>query len=207
MYIFTTNHAAQTLALAKSEIRSFSTTLQPLRLMLFEYVLLVNVQRIPILSYCLMAHLLGLDEMGVLQTMIWQNMAHDPSPEKANRISRLVSPKACYAFRHQGGLGLRYFFFSLCMDMVVTAVTYINCNGPTSLNEAFAEAMLSTTSNAIEDTVMDACHAIGLRYHSTGLWDSCPPSSFLLKGKIHVRLQATKPTPQCSKFGNQIRQN
>ena len=50
VYIFTTNHATQTLALAKSEIRSFFTTLQPLQLSLSEYVLLVNVQRIPILS-------------------------------------------------------------------------------------------------------------------------------------------------------------
>ena len=34
--------------------------------------------------------------------MIWQNIAHDPSLEKANRISRLVSPKARCTPRHQG---------------------------------------------------------------------------------------------------------
>ena len=43
VYIFTANHEAQTLALAKSEIRSFFTTPQPLRLTLSEYILLVNV--------------------------------------------------------------------------------------------------------------------------------------------------------------------
>ena len=81
VYIFTANHKAQTLALAKSEIRSFFTTLQPLRLALSEYVLLVNVQLIPILSYCLMAHPLAVNELGVLQAMISQNIAHDPSPD------------------------------------------------------------------------------------------------------------------------------
>ena len=87
VYIFTTNHAAQTLAFAKSKIRSFFTTLQPLRLTLSEYILLVNVQLIPILSYPLMAHPSALNELGIFQAMIWQNIAHDPSPEKANRIS------------------------------------------------------------------------------------------------------------------------
>ena len=96
VYIFTANHEAQTLALAQSETRSFFTTLQPLRLTLSEYILLVNVQLIPILSYRLMAHPLALNELGALQAMIWQNIAHDPSPDKANRISRLVSPKDRY---------------------------------------------------------------------------------------------------------------
>ena len=176
VYIFTANHEAQTLALAKSEIHSFSTTLQPLRLTLSEYVLLVNAQLIPILSYRLMAHPLALNELGVLQAMIWQNIAHDPSPEKANRIFRLVSPKARYAPRHQGGLGVRHFTFSLCMAQVNTAVRYLNGDGPVSTNEGFSEAMLSTTRNPIHDTVMDACHTIGLRYYSTSLWASCPPS-------------------------------
>ena len=71
VYIFTPNHAAQTLAFAKSEIRSFFTTLQPLRLTLSGYILLVNVQLIPILSYRPMAHPLALIELGVLQAMIW----------------------------------------------------------------------------------------------------------------------------------------
>ena len=135
-YIFTTNHAAQTLAWAKSEIRSFFTTLQPLLLNLSEYVLLVNVQLIPILSYCLMAHPLALNESGVLQAMIWQNIAHDPAPEKANRISRLVSPKARYTPRHQGGLGLRHFTFFLCMALVNTAVRYLNADGAVSTRDA-----------------------------------------------------------------------
>ena len=85
VYIFTTNHAAQTLALAKSEIRSFFTTLQPLRLTLSEYVLLVNVQLIPTLSYRLMTHPPALNELGVLRAMIWQNIAHDPSPKESQR--------------------------------------------------------------------------------------------------------------------------
>ena len=87
VYIFTKNHARQTLALAKSEIRSFFTTLQPLWLTLSECVLSINVQLIPILSYRLMAHPLALNELGGLQTMIWQNIPHDPSLEKAKRIS------------------------------------------------------------------------------------------------------------------------
>ena len=87
VYIFTTNHAAQTLALAKSEIRSFFTTLQPLRLTLSEYIPLAKVHLIPILSYRLMAHPLALNELGVLQAVIWQSIEQDPSPEKANRIS------------------------------------------------------------------------------------------------------------------------
>ena len=135
VYIFTTNHATQKPALAKSEIQSFFTTLQPLRLTLSEYVLLLNVQIISILSYRLMAHPLVLNELGILQTMIWQNISHDPSPEKANRTSQLVSPKARYAPGQQGGLGLRHFTFSLCMAMVNTALRYLNGDGPTSTNE------------------------------------------------------------------------
>ena len=205
VYIFTTNHAAQTLALAKSEIRSFFTTLQPLRLTLSEYILLVNVQLIPILSYRLMAHPLALNELGVLQAMVWQNIAQDPSPEKANRMSRLVSPKARYTPRQQRGLGLRHFTFSLCMALVNTAVRYLNGDGPASTNEAFAEAMLSTTRNPIQNTVMAACHTIGLRYHSTGLWASCPPSLFLPKEKVQVRFLATKATTHHSKLGNRLK--
>ena len=205
VYIFTANHEAQTLALAKSEIRSFFTTLQPLRLTLSEYILLVNVQLIPILSYRLMAHPLALNELGALQAMIWQNIAHDPSPDKANRISRLVSPKTRYTPRHQGGLGLRHFTFSICMALVNTAIRYLNGDGPASTNESFSEAMLSTTRNPIQDTVMDVCHTIGLRYHSTGLWASCPPSLFLPKEKVQVRFLATKPAPQYSKFGNRLK--
>ena len=134
VYIFTANHEAQTLALAKSEIRPFFTTLQPLRLTLLEYVLLVNVQLIPILSYRLMAQPLALNKLRPLQAMISQNIAHDPSPDKANRISRLVSPKACYTRRHQGGLGLRHFTFSICMALVNTAIRYLNWDGPNSTN-------------------------------------------------------------------------
>ena len=204
VYIFTTNHATQTRALAKSEIRSFFTTLQPLRLTLSEYVLLVDLQLIPTLSYRLMAHPLALNELRILQAMISQNVAYDPSPDKANRISQLVSPKARQTPRNQAGLGLRHFTFSLCMAMVSAAVRYLNRDGPTPTKKPFAEAMLSTTRNAIQDTVMDACHTIGLRYHSTGLWASCPPSLFLLKERIQVRFQATKPTPQYSKFGNRL---
>ena len=196
VYIFTANHEAQTLALAKSEIRSFFTTLQPLRLTLSEYILLVNVQLIPILSYRLMAHPLALNVLRALQAMIWQNIAHDPSPDKANRISRLVSPKDRYTPRHQGGLGLCHFTFSICMALVNAAIRYLGGDGPASTNESFSAAMLSTTRNPIQDTVMDACHTIGLRYHSTGLWASCPPSLFLPKEKVHVRFLATKPAPQ-----------
>ena len=65
--------------------------------------------------------------------------------------------------------------------------------------------MLSTTRNPIQDTVMDACHTIGLRYHSTGLWASCPPSFFLPKEKVQVEFLATKPAPQYSKFGNRLK--
>ena len=137
--------------------------------------------------------------------MIWQNIAQDPSPEQANRISRHVSPKARYTPRHQGGLGARHFTFSLCMALVNTAVRYLNGDGPASTNEAFAEAMLSTTRNPIQDTVMDACHTIGLRYHGTGLWASCPPSLFLLKEEVQVRFLATKLAPQYSKFGNRLK--
>ena len=205
VYIFTANHAAQTLALAKSEIRSFFTTPQPLRLTLLQYVLLVNVQLIPILSYRLMAHPLALNELGALQAMIWQNIAHDPSPEKANRISQLVSPKARYTPRHQGGLGIRHFTFSICLALVNTAIRYLNGDGAASTNEAFSEEMLSTARNPIQDTVMDACHTIGLRYHSTGLWGSCPPSLFLPKEKVEVRFPGTKPAPQYSKFGNRLK--
>ena len=116
--------------------------------------------------------------------MIWQNIAHNPSPEKANRITRLVSPKARYTPRHQGGLGVRHFTISLCMAIVNIAIRYLNRDGPTSTNNVLAEAMLSTTQNAIQHTVMDACHVIGLRYHSSGLWASCPPSLFLLNEKV-----------------------
>ena len=205
MYIFTANHEAQTLALAKSEIRSFFTTLQPLRLTLSEYILLVNVQLIPILSYRLMAHPLALNELRALQAMIWQNIAHDPSPDKANRISRLVPPKARYTPRHQRGLGLRNFTFSICMALVNAAIRYLNGDGPASTNESFSEAMLSTTHNPMQDTVMDRCHTISLRYHSTSLWASCPPSLFLPKEKVQVRFLATKPAPQYSKFGNRLK--
>ena len=113
--------------------------------------------------------------------------------------------KARYTPRHQGGLGLCHFTFSLCMATVHTAIRYLNRDGPTSTNEVFAEAMLSTTRNAIQYTVMDACHAIGLRYHSTGLWASCPPSLFLPNEKVQVRFQAAKPAPHYSKFGNRLK--
>ena len=205
MYIFTANHEAQTLALAKSEIRSFFTTLQPLRLTLSEYILLVNFQLIPILSYRPMAHPLALNELGALQAIIWQNIAHEPSPDKANRISRLVPPRDRYTPRLQGGLGLRHFTFFICMALVNTAIRYLNGDGPASRNESFSEAMLSTTRNPIQDTVMDACHTIGLRYHSTGLSASCPPSLFLPKEKVQVRFLATKPAPQYSKFGSRLK--
>ena len=152
-----------------------------------------------------MAHTLALNELGALQAMIWQNIAHEPSPDKANRSSSFVSPKDRYTPRHQGGLGLRHFTFSICMALVNTAIRYLNGDGPASTNESFSEAMLSTTRNRIQDTVMDACHTIGLRYHSTGLWASCPPSLFLLKRKVQVRFLATKPAPQYSKFGDRLR--
>ena len=93
--------------MAKSEIRSFFTILQLLRLTLSEYVLLVIIQLIAILSYSLMEHLLALNELGILQSVIWQKIACDPSLEKANRISGLFPPKVRYAPCHQGGLGLR----------------------------------------------------------------------------------------------------
>ena len=152
-----------------------------------------------------MQHPLALNEFGALQAMIWQNIAHDPSPEKANRISRLFSPKARYTPRHQGGLELRHFTFSICMALVNTAIRYLNGDGPASTNESFSEVMRSTTRNSIQDTVMDACHTIGLRYHSTRLWASCPPSLFLPKEKVQVRFLATEPAPQYSKFGNRLK--
>ena len=92
------------------------------------------------------------------------------------------------------------------MALVNAAIRYLNGDGPASTNESFSEAMLSTTRNQIQDTVMDACHTIGLRYHSTSLWASCPPSLFLPKEKVQVRFLATKPAPQYSKFGNRLEQ-
>ena len=91
------------------------------------------------------------------------------------------------------------------MALVNTTVRYLNGDGPASTNEAFAEAMLFTTSNPIQDTVMDACGTIGLRYHSTSLWASCPPSLLFLKEPVQVRFLAAKPTPQYSKFGNRLK--
>ena len=162
VYIFTANHEAQTLALAKSEIRSFFTTLQPLRLTLSEYIHLVNVQLMPILSYRLMAHPMALNELGALQAMIWQNIAHDPSPDKANRISRLVSPKDRYTPRHQGGLGLRHFTFSISMALVNTAIRYLNGDGPASTKKSLSEAMLSTTRNPIHRPPIPQHRPLGL---------------------------------------------
>ena len=85
------------------------------------------------------------------------------------------------------------------------STTMQRLHGPASTNESFSEAMLSGTRNPIQDTVMDACHTIGLRYHSTGLWASCPPSLFLAKEKVQVRFLATKAAPQYSKFGNRLK--
>ena len=91
------------------------------------------------------------------------------------------------------------------MALVNTTVRYLTGDGPASTNETFAEGMLFTARNPIEDTVMDACHTIGLRYHSTGLWAPCPPSLFVLKEKLQVRFLATEPTPHYSKFGNRLK--
>ena len=111
VYIFTTNHATQTLALAKSGIRSFFTSLQPLRLTLSEYVLLVNVQLIPILSYRLMAHPLALKELAILQTMSWQNIAHDPPRRKPTGFpeSCLLRPATLPASRGASDSAISFF--------------------------------------------------------------------------------------------------
>ena len=200
VYIFTTNHAAETLALAKSEVLSFFTTLQVLRLTLSEYVLLVNVQLIPILSYRLVAHFLALNELGVLQAMIWKDIAHDPPRRKPTGFpdSSLLRPARPPATREAWDSAIS--LFPLCMALVNTTVRYLNGDSRASTNEAFAGAMLSTTRNSIQDTVMDACHTIGLWYQSTSLWASCPPSLCLLKELVEVRFLAAKPTPQYSKF-------
>ena len=128
-----------------------------------------------------------------------------PPRTRPTGFFRLVSPKARYTPRHQGGLGLRQFTFSICMALVNTAIRYLNGDGQASTNESFSEAMLSTTRNPIQDTVMDGCHTIGLRYHSTGLWAFCPPSLFLPKEKVQVRFLGIKPAPQYSKFGNRLK--
>ena len=97
---FTNSHPQKLLALAKREVASFFTRLQPILLISPELVSLVNCQLIPVLCYRLIAHRLTLNQLHSLCHFLWTSLT------KQRSISTKISPKDRYRPKGRGGLNL-----------------------------------------------------------------------------------------------------
>ena len=200
-YLFTDPDPILTYELAKSEITSFFTFLHPLNLTLSEYIRLVNLQLIPTLQYCLMAHPLDQSQLKSLQNIIWKNIAIDHDPEKRNRIFSLVSNKDKYTSRPHGGLDLRHFQHCLNISTINSAIRYLNIEGPDETNQIFRQAALGAETSKVLKLISDACHSLHLRFNTTSSEIHTRPHLLQKREQAYVRF-TTYSSNRVTRWGN-----
>ena len=165
-YLFTHHEAKDLFHLLKAEIQSYFARLSPLPLTLSEKVRLTNSQLVLALAYRLIPHSLSPDQLGKLQSLIWAGVA-------SQSITRLVSPKDCFAARPKGGLGMK--FLPHCVHVVTVNYGLRALCGlaPKSVGSLYVQSILSPNQRAsdpVQNSYMDSIHALGIAFHSIGPW-------------------------------------
>ena len=100
MWIFTHTAALQLYTFLQNEITGFFDTLAPLPLTFSEYILLINKQLVPVITYRSLAQQLPNDTIQLLQKLISSELC------AATPLFRKISRKDIYVPRMFGGLGL-----------------------------------------------------------------------------------------------------
>ena len=167
----------------------------------------MNLQLIPTLQYRLMADPLDQSQLKSLQNIIWKNIAIDHDPESRNRISRLVSNKDEYTSRPHGGLDLRHFQHCLNISTVISAVRYLNKEGPDETNQIFRQAALGADNSMVLKMISDASNSLHLRLNTTSSETNTPHHLLQKREQAYVRF-TTYSSNRVTKWGiKQCHQN
>ena len=150
----------------KAEIQSYFARLPPLRLTLSEKVRLTNSQLVRALAYRLATHSLSPNQLEKLQSLIWAGVA-------SQSITRLVSPKDRFAARPKGGLGMKFLPHCVHVSTVNYGLRALCGLAPKSVGPLYVQSILSPNQRAsdpVQNSFMDSIHALGISFHSIGLW-------------------------------------
>ena len=162
--IFTQNQAEGLDAMIRSENLSYFSRLSPLPLTLSER--LVNSQLIPAVTYRLTVHPLPPQAIASLEDFIWRGLA-------TGSITRLVSLKDRYASRARRGLAIKCLAHNVHTTTINFPLRALHGRAPPSVGSLVTNSLCDPnqrSSDELQNSVMDAAHALGLSFHSIGPW-------------------------------------
>ena len=166
VYLFTCHQAKGLFHMLKAEIQSYFARLSPLPLTLSEKIRRTNSQLVPALAYRLITHSLSPNQLEKLQSLIWAGVA-------SRSITRLVSPKDCFAARPKGGLGMKFLPHSVHVATVNYGLRALCGLAPKSVGPLYVQSLLSSNQRAsdpVQNSFMDSIHALGISFHTIGPW-------------------------------------
>ena len=70
------------------------------------------------------------------------------------------------------------------------SLRYLNEDGPTQSNHFVRKALLSPTTNWLQETFVDATNALGGRCHGFGPWNPCKTDSLMPGEEMHVQFNS-----------------
>ena len=179
VYFYTSEHAYQVLQCVKSMINSFYAHLAPLQLTASELIMLTNKQLIPTVAYRLLAGPVPATQLHSLQQTVWYNLC------KYGRLPRSMSPKDRHTTMKL--VPLETFVQSQIHNY---SMRYLNEDGPTQSNHFVRKALLSPTTNWLQEAFVDATNALGGRCHGFGPWNPCKTDSLMPGEEVHVQFNS-----------------
>ena len=190
VYLFTCHQARGLFHMLKAEIQSYFARLSPLPLTLSEKVRLTNSQLVPALAYRLITHSLSPNQLEKLQSLIWAGVA-------SRSITRLVSPKDRFVPRPKGGLGMKFVPHSVHVATVNYGLRALLGLTPKSVGPLYVQSLLSPNQRAsdpVQNSFMDSINALGISFHSIGLWRPTAIRDLTPGTKLTVRFKSGQAT-------------
>ena len=167
IWIFTQNSALRLRTLLENETTGFFNRLSPLPLTFSEYILLVNTQLIPILTYKSLAHNLSQSDVAHVQKLIWRELC------QATPLCTKIFLKDIYYPRKRGRIGLRSLQLSIHKTTFYARLRHLNKESPADVYPSLREDLLSQNPSPFLDTFVETCYA--LENQGTRIWPPVEP--------------------------------
>ena len=174
----------------KADIQSYFARLSPLPLTFSERVRLTNSQLVPALAYRLITHSPSPNQLEKLQPLIWAGIA-------SQSITRLVSPKDCFAARTKGGSGMKCLPHSVHVATVNYGLRALCGLAPKSVGPQYVQSLLSLNQRAsdpVQNSFMDSIDDLGITFHSIGPWRPTAIRDLMPGTQLTVRFKSGQAT-------------
>ena len=162
IWIFTHRSAPQLFTFLQREILGFFDALASLPLTFIQYVLLVNKQLIPILTYHSLAHRLAHDTIQLLQKIIWNELC------SATPLCKNISPIDVYVPRKYRGLALRSLEIAVHKTTFYSGLRHLNRDSLPEIHDSLRQDLLSSEPNLFLDGFVETCHFMRVLAHGFG---------------------------------------